>query len=228
MSFIGSLEQFSLRAVLQRIEDEAKNGVLIVKQEAQWVELSFRRGQLMCIGPVRSHKTIGDRLLQAGVISQKALQEISSVSGASLQNETRTVVTLIDLGYLNQENLYIWAAQEATKILQVLLGWTTGEISFEEGLQSPPDRLLIAFTVSTLVPLLSHSTSSQFPNASVSSIPLQKQTAFRTIPEALTLPDASQFYSASVSASTSNSLDVTGRDNFFALINSLAGISNKF
>ena len=133
MSFIGTLEQFSLSTILQKIEGEAKNGVLIIKQEAQWVELSFRQGQLMCIGPVRSNKTLGDRLLQAGVISQKALQEISSTPGTSLQNETRTVITLIDLGYLNQDSLYVWAAQEATRVLQVLLSWATGEIYFEEG-----------------------------------------------------------------------------------------------
>ena len=71
MSFIGTLEQFSLSTILLKIEEEAKTGVLIIKQEAQWVELSFRQGQLVCIGPVRSNKTLGDRLLQAGVISQQ-------------------------------------------------------------------------------------------------------------------------------------------------------------
>src|SRR5437764_12997665 len=100
------LEQFSLSTILQKIEGEAKNGVLIIRQGAQWVELSFRQGQLMCIGPVRSNKTLGDRLLQAGIISQKALQEISSALGASLQNETLTVNALVDLGYLNQDSLY--------------------------------------------------------------------------------------------------------------------------
>ena len=178
MSFIGSLEQLSLIAVLQKIEDERKNGVLIVKQETQWVELSFRQGQLMCIGPVRSHKTLGERLLEAGVISYKALQEISSLLSTPLQNETRTVVTLIDLGYLNQESLYLWAIQETTRILQVLVGWTNGEMYFEEGLQPPQDRLLIALTVSSLIPLSTHSTSSQFSNTKISSMNLQKQAVF--------------------------------------------------
>ena len=212
MSFIGTLEQFSLSTILQKIEGEAKNGVLIIKQEAQWVELSFRQGQLMCIGPVRSNKTLGDRLLQAGVISQKALQEISSTPGASLQNETRTAITLIDLGYLNQDRLYVWAAQEASKVLQVLLSWTTGEIYFEEGIQPPPDRLLIALTVSSLVPLQSLVPSSQSANASVSSMHLQEQSKFRAdsspIPDALTLHDPSQFYDASASSSISNSMNL--------------------
>jgi Domain of unknown function (DUF4388) len=211
VSFIGSLEQLSLPVVLQKIENEAKNGVLIVKQEAQWVELSFRQGQLMCIGPVRSNKTIADRLLRAGVISQKALQEISSISGLSLQNETRTVVTLIKLAYLKQENLYIWATQEATKILQVLIGWTSGELYFEEGLQPPPDRLLIALTVSSLVTLPTPITSSQIPDASVSSMHAQKQTEYRAttaqIPDSLTLHDPSQFYGTSATTSASNSKD---------------------
>src|SRR5881296_1841744 len=117
MSFIGTLGQYNLSNILQKAEAQAKTGLLIIKRDEQWVELSFRQGQLMCIGPVRSNKTLGERLLQAGVVSQKALREISSTLGASLQNETRTVITLIDLGYLNQDSLYIWAAQEASRVL---------------------------------------------------------------------------------------------------------------
>jgi hypothetical protein len=215
VSFIGMLEQFSLSTILLKIEGEAKNGVLIIKQEAQWVELSFHQGQLMCIGPVRSNKTLGDRLFQAGIISQRALQEISSTLGASLQNETRTVISLIDLGYLNQDSLYIWATQEATRVLQVLLSWATGEIYFEEGLQSPPDRLLIALTVSSLVPLLTLVTHSQTANVSATSVEeyQQKQSKFRAdstrTPHALTLHDPSQFYGASATSSTSNSMDLS-------------------
>ena len=175
MSFIGTLEQFNLSTILLKIEEEAKNGVLIIKQEAQWVELSFRQGQLVCIGPVRSNKTLGDRLLQAGVISQQALQQISSTLGASLQNETRTAISLIDLGYLNQESLYVWVAQEATKVLQVLLSWNKGEIYFDESLQPPADRLLIALTVSSLVPLPKVVIPSQLDNAHASTVHVQEQ-----------------------------------------------------
>jgi hypothetical protein len=148
---IGSLDQFSLSNVLQRIEANAKTGLLIVKQQEKWVELSFRQGLLMCIGPVRSTNSLGERLLQAGVISQEALQEVLSVLGASQQSETRAAITLVDLGYVNQENLYNWAAKEASGVLQVLLTWSTGEIYFEEGMQPPPDRLLIALSVTSLL-----------------------------------------------------------------------------
>jgi uncharacterized protein DUF4388 len=214
VSFIGTLEQFSLSTILQKIEGEAKNGVLIIKQEAQWVELSFCQGQLMCIGPVRSNKTLGDRLLQAGIISQKALQEISTSFGVSLQNETRTVMALIDLGYLSQDSFYVWAVQEAIKVLQVLLSWTTGEIYFEEGLQPPSDRLLIALTVSSLISLPSLESPSQSTNDSASSsVHLHKHSKLRTAPhftDAMTLHEPSQFYGTIATTSTSNSMDFSG------------------
>jgi len=211
VSFIGTLEQFNLSTILLKIEEEAKNGVLIIKQEAQWVELSFRQGQLVCIGPVRSNKTLGDRLFQAGVISKQALQEISSTPGASLQNETRTAISLIDLGYLNQESLYVWVAQEATKVLQVLLSWNKGEIYFDESLQPPADRLLIALTVSSLVPLPKVAVPSQLDNAHVSTVHVQEQAKIKAypthVPDALTLHEPSQFFSNSVTSSGSNSME---------------------
>ncbi len=180
MSFIGTLEQFSLSTILQKIEGEAKNGVLIIKQEAQWVELSFRQGQLMCIGPVRSNKTLGDRLLQAGLFRRKLFRRSINYFGVSLQNETRTVMTLIDLGYLSQDSLYVWAVQEAIKVLQVLLSWTTGEIYFEEGLQPPSDRLLIALYCFVSGIFAIERTPSQSTNASAySSIHLHKHSKYR-------------------------------------------------
>ncbi len=197
MLLIGSLEQFNLSNVLQRIEAYTKTGLLIVKQEEKWVELSFQQGLLMCIGPVRSNKTLGDRLLQAGVISQGALQEVISILGASQQSETRTAITLSDLGYVNQGSLYNWAATEALKVLQVLLTWSTGEIYFEEGMQPPADRLLIAFSISSLLPQQSAVSTPQPFSAGVTSSVVQEQPQIRvptsSISNAPTLHNTSQF-----------------------------------
>jgi Domain of unknown function (DUF4388) len=201
VSFIGTLEQFNLSNILQKAETKAKTGLLIIKQEDHWVELSFRQGQLMCIGPVRSNKTLGERLLQAGVISQQAFQEVAYTLGTSQQSETRTAITLIDLGYLNQESLYTWAAKEASRVLQVLLAWTTGEIYFEEGQQPPADRLLIALSVVSLLPQqLSVSTHVQEQSKRRATLP--------AIPDALTLHDASQFFDASAISSIAASLSL--------------------
>ncbi|HEX9134784.1 MAG TPA: DUF4388 domain-containing protein, partial [Ktedonobacteraceae bacterium] len=212
-SFIGTLEQYSLLNILQQAEAKTRTGLLIIRQENQWVELSFRQGQLMCIGPVRSNKTLGERLFQAGVISQKAFQTVASSPGESRQSETRTAITLIDLGYLNQESLYSWAAQEASRVLEALLAWTTGEIYFEEELQPPADRLLVALSVASLLPQQPAVSTPHPVSSGKFAAHMHEQSNRRaTSPvsaDALTRHDASQFFDASAISSISASLSLS-------------------
>ena len=152
MSFIGSLDQFDLSIILQRIESYKKTGLLVVKQGERLVELSFRQGQLLCIGPVRPDISLADRLLQAGVISREAYQEVASTPGVDLYREVGAALTLIDLGHVNQQSLYNWASSEATRVIEALIAWTDGKIYFEENQQPPNDRLLIALPILSMLP----------------------------------------------------------------------------
>ena len=154
MSLIGTLEQVSLALVLQGIETRAKTGLLVIKQEEQWVELYFRDGRLMCIGPMRANATLGERLLQAGVISQSALQDTLQSIGEAQFGETRIALTLMELGYVSHEGLRAWATKEATNVLKVLFAWQNGTLYFEDGQQPPADRLLVALSCMSLLPLL--------------------------------------------------------------------------
>ncbi|HLH60627.1 MAG TPA: DUF4388 domain-containing protein [Ktedonobacteraceae bacterium] len=152
MSPIGSLEKVSLPEVLRRVESYGKTGLLKVQQGQQAVELYFRRGQLMCIGPVQAKVTLGERLLQDNIISPEALQEVMSAIELSHPSETRIALTLIDLGHVNHEILHTWAANEAAKVIRILLTWSAGEIYFEDEVQPAPERLLISLSVSSLLP----------------------------------------------------------------------------
>ncbi len=152
MSFIGSLDQFDLSIILQRIESYKKTGLLVVKQGERVVELSFRQGQLLCIGPVRPNISLADRLLQAGVISLEAYQEVALRPGADHYREVGAALALIDLGHVNQQSLYRWAFSEASSVIEALIAWTDGEIYFEENQQPPSDRLLIALPISSMLP----------------------------------------------------------------------------
>lgn len=152
MSFIGSLDQFDLSIILQRIESYKKTGLLAVKQGERTVELSFRQGQLMCIGPVRPDISLAERLLQAGVISREAYQEVVQALGAERFREVGTALTLIDLGHVNQQSLYQWALSEAICVIEALIAWTSGEIYFEENQPPPGERLLIALSISSMLP----------------------------------------------------------------------------
>lgn len=152
VSFIGSLDQFDLSIILQRIESYKKTGKLVVKQGERVVELSFRQGQLLCIGPVRPDISLADRLLQAGVISREAYQEAMQMLGTDRNREVGAALVLIDLGHVNQQSLYSWALGEATRVIEALTAWTDGDIYFEEDRQPPSERLLIALSISSILP----------------------------------------------------------------------------
>lgn len=152
MSLIGSLEKVNLPDILQRVEVYGKTGLLKVQQGEQQVELYYHQGQLICIGPVQTNITLGDRLLQDRVISQEALQEVMSAIELSHPSETRMALTLIDFGHVNREDLRAWATKEASKVIRVLLTWAKGEIYFEDGVQPAAERLLISLPVTSLLP----------------------------------------------------------------------------
>jgi len=194
VSLIGQLEQLNLSLVLQGIETYAKTGLLIVKQEVQWVELYFRDGRLMCIGPVQPNSTLADRLLQAGVISPKALQDALLAVGVVQPSETRLALALMDLGYVSHEAIRAWATNEASRVIQALLTWQNGKIYFEDGTQSPADRLLVALSPAALLP--STPAVAEMVQHEPSEAPLQiKQEQRETIvpPQSAPLLSAAQF-----------------------------------
>jgi len=179
VSFVSTLEQLRLLEVLPRIEAHSKTGLLSVKQETQRVEFYFRNGKLMCIGPVRANAPLEERLLQAGVISSEALQESQRTIGPQ-PGETRLVINLMDLGYTSRDDLRAWATQEACDVLRVLLQWRSGEVQFEDNVQPPNDRLLVALSPAALLaanvlplPLL----TPEPPPARVTEVPSVQQVS---------------------------------------------------
>ncbi|GLV57104.1 hypothetical protein KDH_39420 [Dictyobacter sp. S3.2.2.5] len=151
MSLIGTLEQFSLANVLQRTEGHEKTGLLTIRQGAQWIEFYIRDGRLLCVGPLRTNATLGERLLHDGIISPAAFQEISRVLGEASKNEAQTARTLMELRHVTRDDLRNWTIKNTTEVLKVLLMWTSGEIYFDEGAPAPTERLLVSMSISTLL-----------------------------------------------------------------------------
>jgi hypothetical protein len=152
--FIGSIEQFTLSGVLGRLETHAKTGLLVIKQGGTWVELYFREGQLMCIGPVRTIANLGERLLHDGIISQQAWQETLLAVGADQLDEVSIAITLLNLGHTTKEKLRAWSQEKTLAVLQALLVWTSGDMYFEEDTPTPAGRLLAAFSIASLLAMI--------------------------------------------------------------------------
>jgi hypothetical protein len=198
VSLIGSLEKVNLSDILQRVESFGKTGLLKVQWGEQRVELYFSQGQLMCLGPVHPNVTLGDRLLQERVISQEALQEVLSAIELSYRSETRIALTLIDLGHVNHESLRTWAANEASKVINILLKWSAGDIYFEDNVQPSSERLLISLSITSLLPA---SPPVSIPQpvtvgtiATKGQEPSNSARVYENISRAPTLFEASQFF----------------------------------
>ncbi len=203
MARIGILGKLNIANVLERIEVFAKTGLLVIKQDTQWVELYCREGKLLCTGPIRTDATLGERLLQDGVISAQVLQKTMLAIGTAVPSETRIALTLMDLGFVKREELRAWTAQKTEEIIRAVLDWKSGDIFFEENSAPPAERLLVSLSISTLL------TAVKTPevSSSVAQDVLQEQSLAANTPESIpairdasqtpTLVDASQFFGES-------------------------------
>lgn len=151
MSLLGTLEQFRLPNVLQRIESHEKTGLLVVRHAGIWVEFYVRNGGLLCIGPVRTSATLGDRLVQDKLISRQVWQETQLLLGSDMHSEMRVALSLMELGYVTREQLRSWTTEKSLTVVSAILAWTSGEIYFEEDTQPPADRLLVSLSITTLL-----------------------------------------------------------------------------
>ncbi len=151
MSHLGTIEKLNVANVLQRIETHSKTGLLFVWQDKLWVELYCHEGRLWCIGPIRTNATLGERLLQDGIISAQALQETMQALGNSAQSETQIALTLMDLGYVTREELRAWTWKKTGEVLSVILSWSAGEFYFKENADAPAERLLVSLSISSLL-----------------------------------------------------------------------------
>ncbi len=178
-----------------------KTGLLTVRLGTHPIELYLREGRLMCIGPVRTNATLGERLLQDGVISSHSLQETLLAVGNARYSETRMALTLMDLGYVSHEDLRAWATRKATEVLQVLLTWTSGEVYFDEDATPPGDRLLVALSISTLLSAIPVSASPASSHENEQAFMGQEEpdqppvTSVRSVPNVPTLVSASDLLS---------------------------------
>jgi hypothetical protein len=151
VSLLGTLEQFRLPNVLQRIESHEKTGLLVVRQGEVWVEFYVRDGCLLCIGPVRTSATLGDRLVQDKIISQQVWQAVKPGLGSDRLSEMRLAISLMEWGYVTREQLRAWTTEKSLTVLCAILVWTSGEIYFEEDTQPPADRLLVSMSITSLI-----------------------------------------------------------------------------
>jgi|GEM_PF-811848 len=175
---VGVIEQRAFLSILQRIEIHAKTGLLTFIHNKQEAELYFQQGQLTSIS-LKGSPSLGEKLVQARVISQDNLREALLVLAArnshSLapadHDDILMAQTLLQFGLVSRERLNAWITQEAAMILQDLLTWSESEVSFVEGVQTPIGRLPLDHRATSLISSLTKDdSSSQFSRKGPTSV----------------------------------------------------------
>jgi hypothetical protein len=192
VSLIGTLEQFSLSVVLRRVEMHEKAGLLTVEQGTYWIEFYFQNGRLLCIGPLRTQATLAQRLAHEQLILLQAVQEVEHTLGDAKSSESRVALALMDLGYISRDRLRAWALHKATDVLRVILGWSSGDVYFEDDAPPPADRLLVSMSVTSIIDSISQAETqpcqavSSYSDPSPQSRPSQplQSTYLASIPSA--------------------------------------------
>lgn len=115
----------------------------------------------MCVGPVRMDNTLGEQLVQDGLVSPQDMREVLREVGTMTPSETSVALILMNRGYTSREELRAWMTQKVTKVLRDLLTWKNGRIDFAEDVGIPTERLLVSLSLSSFLDTLTTSTSGQ-------------------------------------------------------------------
>ncbi len=218
MSLIGMLEQIDVKSVLRRIEQYSKTGLFVVKQGSQWLEMYFRDGRLMWVGPAHAQVDLGTWLLQSGIISAQIWQSVVRSLGSVQLGEMRVALAMMDLGYVEHDQLRSWAVARAHKAVEILFSWRTGEMYFEDDMAPPAEHLLVALSIVSLFPTHTEASTIVTTNAAPAPVATLASSAIsRPLPavvqeqpkagvssahvsNAPTLMESSQFFSSPLQA----------------------------
>jgi 4-amino-4-deoxy-L-arabinose transferase-like glycosyltransferase len=190
VSYIGKLQQTQLSQIFQDIEVHEKTGLLTVSQDEQETKLYFQQGRLMCISFLHEDIPLQNKLLQAGIISHRNLQEALLVmstakseftSATGNYSELQMELILTELEIMSTKQFEYWASQEAIEIVQNLLTKSVEEAYFDEGVQPPQDRYPLALRLTSLIPSLLTSVSTPtLSSMSSSGIVMEEPTTLHT------------------------------------------------
>ena len=124
----GNLQSFDFSMILQIVSKEEKTGVLYFRQGEEVRALHLRAGNLIAAGGSEGLR-LGQIGCGKGFISQEQLQKVlleAKKSGRRLGE------VLLDLAYLNEENLKELIRHQIREIVLELSCWKEGDFEFRD------------------------------------------------------------------------------------------------
>ncbi|GJQ60477.1 MAG: DUF4388 domain-containing protein [Candidatus Scalindua sp. AMX11] len=128
----GNLEKCSLDDLFYLISLKSLSGQLVVSNDSQTMAAIFKNGQLFHImnKDAPPANRLGTTLLRADLITEEQLKDALE---RSQRAEQPLGYILVNLGYINQDQLQGPLKLQMEEHLQMLFSWNQGTYSFEQG-----------------------------------------------------------------------------------------------
>lgn len=130
MALKGTIKDFGVADILQLISQQAKTGVLVLRNGGDEVKVYFRDGSLVGAGhSIRTAEMLlGNLMMRAGVIDDKQLDE-------ALRHQQRTLQklgdVLIELRMTDPPTVKEFARLQMTETVYALFEWKQGTYEFD-------------------------------------------------------------------------------------------------
>lgn len=139
MALKGTIKDFGVADIFQLISQQAKTGVLVLRNDVEEVNVTFLDGSVVGAGQsIRSSEhLLGSLLVRAEVVTQQQLE-------GALKEQQRTLQklgdVLVDLRLATPADIKEFARLQTTETVYGLFKWTTGTYEFET--QDVDDRTI--------------------------------------------------------------------------------------
>ena len=132
MALTGTLKDFGIAEILQLIGQQAKSGVLHLKNRNDEIHVLVSGGSVVSAEYAgrKSREKLGSLLVRAGLITQAQLQLALDAQKRTLR---RLGDILMELGMVAKEELREMTALQTTETVYQLFHWKSGTYEFEPG-----------------------------------------------------------------------------------------------
>lgn len=149
MALRGNLRDFTVTQLLNLINLAQKTGTLVVDGPSEQAHVAFREGKLAYARIGQEDTRLATILHKANRLSVNQYRAIMERAGKMTDKELG--LTLINAGYVMQEEILQNLQSYYTDIIRRLFTWVEGFFRFEAELLAPEDRINVRLDLENLI-----------------------------------------------------------------------------
>ncbi len=149
----GSFREYPLPDVLHFIEGGQRSGRLAVGRGSPLAHIYFSMGQWLAGERLGATATLAQQLDRAGVVAAAEMESALGLpfDATASMTDTQLAGALLNAGVLTQDQLSVFAFQDAVAMLATMLQWTDGEFFLEEGIPVPTGLLAVPLSIGAIL-----------------------------------------------------------------------------